>query len=893
MKHKCRKCGTIFDLAGKVIPSPLNLPRVLQEKRELKRERIEEGKVISTPSEIIKEANPMKISDIINKILRRDRIGQLQKGYQKETEEEEKGFNKDILRTYERNVIDIPLQRAREKEKEAEEELKIERGKEKLLKRGYEETPKGYKETKKQIYATGGNFVKCPDCAQEGKEIWINLDGDRTCPDCGHVFNPNTGKVTRKAKPLHHEAGRKIKGKVYDIFIYEIAGIAALLTPSFFGLPSLMYIAIALMVFAPLHVFIPSERELLGSAEIREGMTTELGASSAVFLMLKSGSKMIAAGLIIANLFMLNRLLALAFAFAFYFTLKTRYKTSQPYRMIEAWARLFVGILLAYFFYVTFGGSFNPLALLSGGGGNPVAVSLFWMGLAFFATLPIHIEDTEEGKFQVSILKGYKNLTESGSFQALERILFAIAMLISLFSFLMPVGGFGGMMGGNATQIMFFAVWALSFFVGLFSGPEGRPAIGILMIAVSLFAFSSSYTGYVGQAIFGYWWPQVQSFGETYMAPLGNAWGQAQSAMGDAWCMLTNPAQCYLMMQQRQQATASVLMTGGSSSSIEVNKFDLSTSIAGTLEPSEPIMGYIELQNRGDFDSNHINLKLWSVWQNATTGQVLQVGSFGSMTCSGPGATTAEGQIGSCDWSGTIYPQEMKTAAFRLNANSWDILGTQCNDNNGACTCFVDCAAGNATYAYGSQTVKVNANLTFNYNVNVSVPINIINESVYFRKVQNNLITLQDINSEYTGGPIKATLWTVKQPLRTSEPSLIVASIYNDGSGNLLKINSFTIKIYSDGSISSVNKIASTFRTSPTGDGCPQSFNGSADGIYTITCNNTYGIIGPGTFKRLSFTITPSPSVEDTKTTLIVGLANYDYIKTTSQMLQIANAPPQ
>jgi hypothetical protein len=45
-----------------------------------------------------------------------------------------------------------------------------------------------------------------------------------------------------------------------------------------------------------------------------------------------------------------------------------------------------------------------------------------------------------------------------------------------------------------------------------------------------------------------------------------------------------------------------------------------------------------------------------------------------------------------------------------------------------------------------------------------------------------------------------------------------------------------------------------------------------------------------GEYKRVSFFITPG-NVTDRKTSLIVGLANYEYIKTGSTSITVANAP--
>jgi len=589
----------------------------------------------------------------------------------------------------------------------------------------------------------------------------------------------------------------------------------------------------------------------------------------------KAVAKIIAFALILFQFTLINLIITLVLAFIFYFSMPLRYKTSRPYKMIEAWTRMGFGVYIAYLFFIAFGGS-----------NSNVAISLFLMAVAFFCTFPVHIEEEEEGKIVVKISNKVSGLSES----PIEKILFGFIMFLVL-----PASNIMFAWTGDITQIMFLAVWALSLITGITSGPEGRPAIGILMIFIALFAFSSMYTGYVGQAIFGYWWPQIQAFSEQFLGPLGDMWSQAQSGLSDTWLILTNPQQYYLMMQQKQQATKSVVKSGGTTKSIEINKIDLFPSVPGILDPSEPVIGNIELQNQGEFESGNIHLDLSTVWVNPVELVEEPTGSIEKLECSGTDEQSS-GNPASCSWSETTYPKEMKMVTFVMeDGNVWGDLYTECTDNSDGspCVCFTGCklSTGNITYDHSGETVKLYANLTYNYNVNVSIPFKMINEEIYKKKLQANEIVLQDITSEYTGGPVKATLWTPKQPARTGEPYLVVASIYNDGSGELLKINNFTVIVYGK-DIDSVEVISSTFRKD--GSGCHPS-TGNLNKInenFVVWCENTKPLKS-GEYKRVSLYITPSSTITDEKTTQIIGTANYDYLKSTSQSLTIANAPPQ
>jgi hypothetical protein len=719
-----------------------------------------------------------------------------------------------------------------------------------------------YKETSGQMHVKSRkeDFKECPNCG-----LQVNITHYDKCPECGYNFK------TQTAKPLAQTAGKRVGARIYEVFIFEIAGILSLFIPSFFGFPSFTYLAIALMAFMPMYILLPSEYDILRSIEIIRGETVEMERGKFVLLVPKAIAKIMAFALILYQFTLINLIVTLVLAFIFYFSMPLRYKTSRPYKMIEAWTRMGFGAYIAILFFIAFGS------------GNNVALSLALMAGAFFCTLPVHIE--EEGNIVVKISKKVSGLTES----PIEKILFGFIMFLVL-----PASNIIFAWTGDITQIMFIAVWALSLITGIMTGPEGRPAVGIVMIFIALFTFTSMYTGIIGQTVFGYWWPQVQSLGETYLGPLGDMWTQAQSGLSDTWMIITNPQQYYLIMQQKQQATKSVVKSGGTIKSIELNKIELFPSIPGTLEPSEPVIGNIELQNQGEFEARGIYLNLSTVWVNPEELTEEPKGNIDSLACSGTDIEFS-GNPAYCNWTETTYPKEMKSVTFILKEGSWYDLGSDCEDQDGPCTCggWDGCTSGNTTYSHSGETVKLYANLTYNYNVNVSIPFKIINSSLYLNKLQAGEIVLQDITSEYTGGPVKATLWTPKQPARTNEPYLVVASIYNDGSGSLLRINNFTITVYGK-DISEVKVIASTFRTGINTDGCtPQSGDiTKINDNFVVTCKNTYGDLKTGEFKRVSLYITPS-DVTDETTTLIVGWANYDYLKSSSQSLTIANAPPQ
>jgi hypothetical protein len=144
--------------------------------------------------------------------------------------------------------------------------------------------------------------------------------------------------------------------------------------------------------------------------------------------------------------------------------------------------------------------------------------------------------------------------------------------------------------------------------------------------------------------------------------------------------------------------------------------------------------------------------------------------------------------------------------------------------------------------------------------------------------LETRQITLQELTSQYTGGPVKATIWTQRQPYRNGDEALVVASIYNDGNGVIENINNFEIRVPEILEFTQDDIIGDTF-----GD-CTKTGE-------VIRCSYG-GEIEPGEYKRVSFLVTPNIGNEvDRKTTLIVGLASYTYKKTSEQTLQLAPFP--
>ena len=683
-------------------------------------------------------------------------------------------------------------------------------------------------------------------------------------------------------KKLSTSARERVDTEIYVVIMFVIAGIAALFVPPLLGFPyQLVYLAAALMGAMPIYILLPDEADILNSLGWnRKGETyemIEMGARGWL-LVPKALVKIVFFGLVIYQFFLINMIITLVIAFIFYFSLDIEFRNSEPYKMIESFFRMVLGGFIAYLFLVAFG-------TIS------VGPSLAAMAVAFFATLPVYKKEKEEAKWRISVEITDKFKTAGGYFDKIDRFVwFPIWMLVALI--------YSGVLfwTGDITQIMFGLIWLVSLIAGMSSGSGGRPALGVVMVIVALFAFSSAYTGQIGQAVFGYYWPQVQSFSETVLGPVEEMFYQAQAGMSDAWLMLSNPQQYYLLQQQKQQATKSVVKSGGTIRSIELSKFDLFTTATGYLEPQEdPLVGSIELHNEGEFEADNIALTISAIWEDPVDPTItMSFDNFMRFECSTP-YTSNSAPL--CNWGATTYPNEIRLASFAFDRDAWGSLADiEPADDGDETTADMD------VYVHGGETVKITADYEYNYNVNVSLPVEIIDWNRYFDLLQAREITLQEVTSQYTGGPVKATIWSQKQPIRSpesggqAESSLFVASLYNEGKGNITTVQSFKIKIPTDmvNSIGDISVLGSTFY-GPGGlsdDSCPITTEGN---YYVIECEHTWANhpIKPGEYKRVSFFIDPKTISADIINRLLIGSAKYRYAMTDSKSLTIVNNPPQ
>lgn len=339
-----------------------------------------------------------------------------------------------------------------------------------------------------------------------------------------------------------------------------------------------------------------------------------------------------------------NLLASLVFLFIVYFSMPTSYRKDEPFKSSEAWFRMLVGFLIAFTLLVFLSPGINIFdpallgiifgiiiaAILVGltsysmpkkwlvwvvsgigvaaifigistlyvGKALPDAAPIFFITLAFLATAPKTQKEEEGGEVvKVKILSGVRDTITGDNMENFGNGLF----LTFLFAGGWPIVGW--LKGG--LQIVLLAVWIVSGFIGYMSGREGRPYIGVIMIAFAIMAFSFQFTGTVGKAIFGDYWNVVYGFGTTTFAPVGKSLDTASRQVNYAFCTIQAGGAAGVC----EGIINPPPISAGSTSALEFTEFQIIGELQ-KINPQQPLIGTINLQNGGDFVASNVKLRM-------------------------------------------------------------------------------------------------------------------------------------------------------------------------------------------------------------------------------------------------------------------------------------------
>ncbi len=723
----------------------------------------------------------------------------------------------------------------------------------------------------------------------------------------------------------------------------------------------------------------------------------------------------------------LYALLAFAIIFIGYFFFPTEYTQYRPDRAVGAWVRVVIGFMLAMVVYqflvvkqvtwtiiwpptwvATFFEFFTGIGMVGiilalifgiiatifnlnrkilllitmvyaifgvilGQGvlglraiGQPGVLALFSIAIAFFAVFPRRRDlELKEDKISVMItnvtqLENVRKSMYYGS-EGFGLGFFLMFMVLALGD--MSTWGFDLLRGPGLT---IFLIWIIALLTGIFTGRENRPYIGVVLIGVAFIAFSFAFTGVVGSALFGQFWPVVENFGTTTLEPIGDAFSGVTDSMGDTYLLLTCPS-CYYQKQAEQQRTTSKVVSGGTVKAID-SRFELIGGVT-EIDPEFPLAGTIEVTNRGEFTANELKIRLEPLWLRDPISQVYTPvggGVFGRFRSCSNGAVASQPRpeapgsslsplfniiipvtnntcIFNTTHGGPIYPGDIRLITFQYDDNEeearlGELYDCECNkfvpcssynneedcetqvvdylktlgqdrtgcywdDNSETClgegvliempsysNCadIKDCvsAGGTMGYVQAGNYTKLNFSYEFEYTANVSMEVDIIGSKLFSEKLENREIMLLPKTSQYQGGPVRAAIWTQKQPIQGNETTFGEISITNQ-IGGIVKDASMELLI----PVEFEQFGASPFITCPN----PREVrSGTFRGYFTTTCTlDPEKILEKDDVVRYKFEYTYDIGDYDEQTSLLLGMVNYTYVGENSLELPIAQIPLQ
>lgn len=575
----------------------------------------------------------------------------------------------------------------------------------------------------------------------------------------------------------------------------------------------------------------------------------------------------------------------------------------QTYNIAVGFSRMILGFMLAGFIWLVLGGD------------SMLKIPMFLIALGFFFAIPEGSEEIPGNRTDIVIINNLGKKGDSAAFISFILILAGVAWGATQLAWL------------SATQIIFVSVGLVGALTAFRSHAAERGAMGAPILAILILTLTTTYPAIMGEAVFGAWWPSVESSITSVTAPLGDAWTQASSGMGSAFSMVTNPSAYYEQQMAQQQASANI-KSGGTTKSIEVSGDFLINNV-----PEQALLASATLENRGEFKATNINVTLMQMQSKGKDGRggySPEDAAYKFLTCSGtkPEKIGGSEYENNCLWKEPSYNGDQKLVTFTYGIdNKW-------GDNIGRCTCSIgeeekdcpqdsnkvyDCKTCNVDgktcannggiikYPYAGRTISVGFNYSFDYIVNVSLDLQLMQSETLNDLLLKKQIRLQDVEAQYSGGPVRASIWTMKQPVRANEDTLAVITILNQGTGNVKSDAEYVLTIpFVSGMKAEDLKIT---EVSSSGINCTDiakrnyvdDVSKIVNGKGMVKKSDSYELhckmendLGKQKDAKYGFIFNYNiPKTVDSKTVLFVGNVNYQYQNSFAKETQITWVPPQ
>ena len=408
-----------------------------------------------------------------------------------------------------------------------------------------------------------------------------------------------------------------------------------------------------------------------------------------------------------------------------------------------------------------------------------------------------------------------------------------IFLVFALFGGLPVIFSF---LAGTSAQIVFGIVWVLSLFIGYFSDRSARPYIGTFVLIFAFLAFTFAQTGTVGNAVFGDYWPQVYAAMSVVANPISDIISDTSCQTNELFYCAANPVLCEV--HKKQNPCGKAQKKEGSDKALTA-KMQL-IQAATTIDPTQPLVGSLQLKNEGDFPIRRVRVNLENIIaidpiktsiKSGTAGAENKLdGVSGTFTSCGGGKLGKKGGNGLCTWDLPFQKVETRVLNFRFESSDKTLgrelntcvclkgdledikigtetkrkvkpdtikpIGTEgaCKDvlenkdfpgTNEQCTILRDdfgLEYRAIAYKMGSWLVRAKATYGFDYFVNASLPITVVSPAEREQLILDKKLTAAELkpDSKYSGGPVGIDMNIAQQPVGYGEETLVTVNVRNN-----------------------------------------------------------------------------------------------------------------
>jgi hypothetical protein len=657
-----------------------------------------------------------------------------------------------------------------------------------------------------------GRVWSCPKCGKDHGPAMLNSPP----PVCPHGTQPITCTIRVQAN-MSGENNAKLMARAF----FKIAAILFTIVDFGFFNPTngilTVVVLFTLYFWLPLSYFTGRIASAMESWFRMLFVAPLLALSMIGFLSPTQGGSIIAMGFstLVSNLpqFLISIIpLSFLIIIALAFGENEREDMQQNKYFKFTLAAIIVGVLYFVFIapYFPFPGESAP------------QMAMFYLVLAFFMTAPNRKIGPESFQlpFQLTIMSNDINEIYSkihggkGTLWPVQSAMY--------WTFLIQAGApvILSFTSGAPSELMFItaALWLLSALVGAPKGARTmRPYMGVMLIILSLILFSFQFTGTIGTAVFGQFWPSVYSSGKVFIEPIAGGFAAIGTTMED-YSLMVSCYDCWVAKQQQKKIDdAGKLKQGGTTRAIELESFEAVNyeSKEPDIDPALPLVGQVVLKNKGEFDAANVKVyfdKLFVInpanvsAADSDEGKVDLSDDCKFTDCSG--VLTPDGFT--CIWDeSALLPNDRIDMTFecgnpltdRLNWSSGDkgIFNCKCAEYNkdddewetepvGCDKIDTDCRdkifggkAGIPSYSRARWLVTIPLTYDFQYSVTSSLNVEVMDKDLYKDLDEDP----EQVESQYSGGPAKLALWTQSQPIRNDSTSYGKVTVTNTGKGKI------------------------------------------------------------------------------------------------------------